>query len=160
MIAPGARLTCYSLQLKAPVMRTLSPFQLGYLTCALWSTNDESNDSGGNPLDDSYTIDDIDPNCLDALCAECNAFETANQETIAGAEITLAGTDSYATNSPEREQAGHDFWLTRNGHGVGFWDGDYSEPHATLLTAASEAFGTIDLYVGDDGKIYASGMEG
>lgn len=21
-------------------------------------------------------------------------------------------------------QAGHDFWLTRNGHGAGFWDGD------------------------------------
>lgn len=43
------------------------------------------------------------------------------------------------------EQAGHDFWLTRNGHGAGFWDGDWSEGDNTfiadLLTKVAESFG-------------------
>lgn len=38
------------------------------------------------------------------------------------------------------EQAGHDFWLTRNGHGAGFWDGDYSEKHEAELMKACEPF--------------------
>jgi hypothetical protein len=50
--------------------------------------------------------------------------------------------------------AGHAFWLTRNGHGAGFWDGDWPEPHASALDEASKAFGSFDLYVGDDGMIH------
>ena len=37
--------------------------------------------------------------------------------------------------------AGHDFWLTRNGHGAGFWDGDYPESEETILTDAARTFG-------------------
>jgi hypothetical protein len=41
------------------------------------------------------------------------------------------------------EQAGHDFWLTRNGHGAGFWDRPeiYGEQAAEELTRASELMG-------------------
>ena len=52
------------------------------------------------------------------------------------------------------EQAGHDFWLTRNGHGAGFWDGDWPEPAATELTEAAHAAGEISAYLGDDGFIH------
>lgn len=52
------------------------------------------------------------------------------------------------------QQAGHDFWLTRNGHGAGFWDGDWPEPYAEMLTKASESYGPFEPYVGDDGLIY------
>lgn len=48
----------------------------------------------------------------------------------------------------------HDFWLTRNHHGAGFWDGDYPEPIATQLTNLAHGFGECNLYVGDDGLIY------
>jgi hypothetical protein len=34
------------------------------------------------------------------------------------------------------EQAGHDFWLSRNGHGTGFFDRDY--PEAELLQKLAE----------------------
>jgi hypothetical protein len=54
------------------------------------------------------------------------------------------------------EQAGHDFWLTRNGHGAGFWDGDWPES-GDELTALSHRFGEVDVYVGDDGFLYQSG---
>lgn len=56
---------------------------------------------------------------------------------------------------PVDEYAAHDFWLTRNGHGAGFWDGAWTEPVATELTDAAHAFGSCDLDLGDDGKIYA-----
>jgi hypothetical protein len=39
------------------------------------------------------------------------------------------------------ELAGHDFALTRNRHGAGFWDGGWSEPSATVLTDAAHAYG-------------------
>lgn len=47
-------------------------------------------------------------------------------------------------------QAGHDLWLTRNGHGAGFWDRDDSvygetpikgEPIKDIFTAMAEAMG-------------------
>jgi hypothetical protein len=52
-------------------------------------------------------------------------------------------------------QVGHDFWLTRNGHGAGFWDrgiGDYGD----ALTEHAHSFGASDVYVGDDGRLYVS----
>ncbi len=44
------------------------------------------------------------------------------------------------------ENIGHDFWLTRNGHGVGFWDRDLGEV-GEKLTKIAESFGTAHLYV-------------
>jgi len=49
----------------------------------------------------------------------------------------------------------HDFWLTRNGHGAGFWDGDWDDETGKRLTTISKKYVEIDLYVGDDGKIYS-----
>ena len=51
--------------------------------------------------------------------------------------------------------AGHDFWLTRNGHGAGFWDRGLGEV-GDRLSNACKAFGSYDLYIGDDGKIYGA----
>lgn len=45
------------------------------------------------------------------------------------------------------------FWLTRNRHGAGFWDGDYREPEATRLTEAARRFGERILMLCDDGTI-------
>lgn len=47
----------------------------------------------------------------------------------------------------------HDFWLTRNNHGAGFWDGDWGEL-GDKLTELSEEFGSKDVYVGDDDLCY------
>ena len=49
---------------------------------------------------------------------------------------------------------GHDFWLTRNGHGAGFWDRSDCLPEdaGERLTDAAEKYGEVDLTV-DDGVI-------
>ena len=43
--------------------------------------------------------------------------------------------------SPDFEQHGHDFWLTRNGHGAGFWDRGYKKEIADALTEDSHRCG-------------------
>jgi hypothetical protein len=108
-----------------------------YIECALWSSNDNTDESGGEPLDTNYTADDICPHALAELRNEACRFFNENIDSI-WVDVELAG---------------HDFWLTRNGHGAGFWDGDWDNGDA--LTTASKAYGSVDLYIGDDGKIYA-----
>lgn len=120
----------------------LDPFTQGFLEAALFSTNDQSREDGGDPLDESYSISDFDPQAVAALARQCADFQEQNAAELEGFDPSEAGAD---------------FWFTRCGHGVGFWDGDYPEPQATRLTEASERFGNVDLYVGDDGVIYASG---
>jgi hypothetical protein len=54
------------------------------------------------------------------------------------------------------DQAGHDFLLTRNGHGAGFWDrgnGDLGD----RLADAARVYGTQGAYVGDDELIHVHG---
>jgi hypothetical protein len=113
-----------------------------YVECALWSsTNDK-----GVPLDQDHVPADIDRASFEKMRADCEKFQRENEEWLQPENVnTRYGVDA---------QAGHDFWLTRCGHGCGFWDGDWSEPAATKLTEASKRFGDVDLYVGDDGKIY------
>lgn len=49
-------------------------------------------------------------------------------------------------------QLGHDFWLTRQHHGAGFWDRGL--PAGEALTNAAQTYGEKYLYVGDDGLFY------
>jgi hypothetical protein len=116
-----------------------------YIACALWSSTDESRDDGGDPLDDNYGPEDLAPETRVAMRTDCEAF--------------LAKCGGWIEACADRvtspvSQAGHDLWLNRNGHGCGFWDGDWPEPEATYLDAAAEAMGTCTLYVGDDGLLY------
>lgn len=53
----------------------------------------------------------------------------------------------------EPSQIGHDLWLSRNGHGAGFFDRGLGEIGDTLQDIARE-MGSKYLYIGDDGKIY------
>jgi hypothetical protein len=121
-------------------MENTDKFLQAYIVAALWSSMDESTPEGGDPLDKNYGPDDLAPQTLKTMKADCNTFQVENAKDIAGHE----------------EQAGHDFWLTRNGHGAGYFDGDWPEPAATRLTTASHRFGEVNLYIGDDNNIYIS----
>lgn len=43
----------------------------------------------------------------------------------------------------EVARAGHDFWLTRNGHGAGFWDGDWPT-YGEMFTKIAQGYGEVD----------------
>lgn len=71
-------------------------------------------------------------------------------------------TETYPEWEGDYGQVGHDFALTRNGHGAGFWDrGDetYSKSMRDETTEMSKVYGGVYLYLGDDGYLYAMGLE-
>ena len=114
-------------------MTELDQFKHAYITCLLWAENDDN----GEPLDSNYDESDFSPELKAQIDSDCERFFTANYEMI----------KSNISN------AGHDFWLTRNGHGAGFWDGDWAE-YDELLTAACKEFKEVNIYIGDDNLIY------
>lgn len=129
-------------------IESLDAFTESYIQAALWSSLDESDPSGGDPLDQNYSVGDIDSKTLEVMVEDCTRFQTENAEFITEENVATASEHSCEA------LAGHDFLLTRQGEGVGFWDGDWEEPAATKLTDAAKAFGEFNLDVGDDGKIY------
>jgi hypothetical protein len=47
---------------------------------------------------------------------------------------------------------GHDFWLTRNRHGAGFWDGDYESELGDRLDKISKTFSEIYVMVSGNNR--------
>ena len=103
-----------------------------YLHTALWSSIDED-----EPMDCDYDVDDFSEEAIgQAECDLVSFFGLARDLIVDDVKTTVA----------------HDFWLTRNGHGAGFWDGDYE--HGDELTEICKQFKELSPYAGDDGKIY------
>jgi hypothetical protein len=117
----------------------LDGFTRAYVEAALWSSNDESDDNGGEPTDKNYGIEDVEPSAIAEMAEDCREFQFDNSHLLA-----KAGDD---------EQNGHDFWLTRNRHGAGFWDRGYGRV-GDILTDRAHEWGESHPYVGDDGKVY------
>ena len=107
-----------------------------YLEAALWSSTDEE----GEPLDAVFSVDDFAQSAVDQAASDLDDFFAANEEAIEESGLS------------DKEVA-HNFWLTRNRHGAGFWDRGLGEI-GEELTEAAHAYGESDAYEGDDGQIY------
>lgn len=117
----------------------LPDFILAYLACALWSTTDDK----GEPLDNEFAVADIPADVRDEMSVDCRTFVDENWSDL---------------KDLDPSQCGHDFWLTRNGEGAGFWDrglGDVGD-RLTKSCGWKTKYPPVDLYVGDDGKLYAN----
>lgn len=116
-----------------------------YVECALWSScGPEEEPYACENLDDLFGQDDLAPECMESMRADCLDFIASNASDLLE-YVNSVGFDEA--------RAGHDFWLTRCGHGAGFWDrglGDLGD----RLTASAKVYGNVDLYPGDDGRIY------
>ena len=110
-----------------------------YVSCALWSSTDEA----GRPLDAVYGPDDISDEARDEMRADLADF------------LHLVEREGLELSELEPEQIGHDFWLTRNRHGAGFWDRGLGEL-GEALTKWAHSYGDSYVYVGDDGRLYVS----
>lgn len=122
---------------------SLSAFTDAYIECALWSSSDDTQE---------FENADISPLTLATMRNDCSQFFMMNEERILNPANYIGKPPGYSVAA----MAGHDFWLTRCGHGAGFWDGDWDESVSTILTDCSEVMGNVDLYVGDDGFIHSS----
>lgn len=117
-------------------------FTQGYIECAVWAETDDE----GTPLDSGEY--ELANETLGKMEADCADFQHNYAALL---------NDWYEAGESEG-RAGHDFWLTRNGHGAGFWDRfNADNPAAKLgdaLSQAARSQGACELYVGDDGLIY------
>lgn len=144
----------------APVegaMPELDDFTRAYVTAALWSSTnyvdaDEDDDEAMDaPFDDDYGIEHLSPEAVERVKADCDRFRELYGHLLTADNLRRPGGSSV------EEKAGHDFWLTRAGHGVGFWDGGWAKEPGEILTRAAKSFGEMELCVGDDGRIHFEG---
>ncbi len=132
-----------------------------YIETALWASIDYDTESS---LDSKYGPEDLAPETRTQMMSDIvkflNSLDIEEIEEYITGDHSISGiggrriTDEEGEFEPQTESnLGHDLFLTRNGHGVGFWDrnlGNIGE----RFTEAANALGEILLYVGDDGKIY------
>jgi len=108
----------------------LDAFTRAYLECAEWAGLDEEAEEAlelsVSPKWDLDTIKRVTEECAQFQADCADALETA-----------------YETGYTP-EQAGHDFHLTRNGHGAGFWDRGLGDVGARL-TSAAHAWGSTNV---------------
>ena len=89
----------------------LQVFTDAYMRAILFTENDESDDSGGDPLDDNYGIGDFTARAERQIQAECREFFQRFYDDL----------------KDDPEQAGIDFWLSRVGSGCGFSDSTWPD---------------------------------
>ena len=112
---------------KQDIIDHLDKFTRAYIEAILFTSTDESTPAGGEPLDKKYSTKDLSHVSLTKIVADCEKFQQENEADI--------------LSSPQR--AGHDFWLTRNRMGAGFWDGCWPKEVGERLTKNAHAYGEV-----------------
>jgi hypothetical protein len=64
--------------------------------------------------------------------------------------LESASLDELLSDTDDWYGVGHDFALTRNGHGAGFWDGNYA--HGDELTELCRPFGSVYVQYDQDSE--------
>lgn len=140
-----------------PAFRVLPDFVQGYIE-AMFFTNAscipmvefhteesqhrvrEGQADGDLPQDAGFL--DLHPDALAEIERDCAAFITKAEKPLADAYEAGTRVRGCPQNYGESD-AGRDFWFTRNGHGVGFWDRELGET-GDQLSAIAEKFGEVN----------------
>ena len=101
------------------------------IECALWSS-----------LAWGPTPDD-EPISADELHSEWDIDDAIRQELRSDVRAFMEDEEADLGDMLP-QQIGHDFWLTREHHGAGFWDRGLGE-RGDRLTKAAQCYGSIDL---------------
>jgi hypothetical protein len=101
-----------------------------------------------DPLDRHFDISDFTAESLRKAQGECTRFFGQLEE------MDLL---THARSFADDDTIAHDFWLTRNGHGAGFWDGDYADKVVDIgdaLSKVATGFGELWPLVDENGCIH------
>lgn len=117
----------------------LNAFIAGYIEAMLFA--ETATDSDGEEIDNlaGYELSATAKEESEQACAR---FLEWHGEKV---DLAIAGSDDY-----DHTQAGRDFWFTRQGHGVGFWDRGLGMVGDDLSDAA-RSFGEKHVFIDDDG---------
>jgi hypothetical protein len=109
----------------------LDAFTCGYLECAEWLACVMSDRPDMSLTDEERNrCRGFTKKAIASAKRECKDFQDSN------AGLLFIYYEKLGFNE---SQAGHDFWLTRNRHGSGFWDRDYSDKARNILNALTDA---------------------
>lgn len=122
----------------------LSKMEQSYAETMLWATDtwDENGNSTGTYEYQNYSPDDISKDAWRKIREYCEGFLELVREDEPSAYEEIIG---------DLERAGHDFFLTREGHGANFRDGQWY--NGDLFWKWAKTFGDVNLYVNDNGEI-------
>lgn len=127
----------------------LQYFTRGYITALLWSSMDTDPVTGEDVHLDDYVLSAESERACEA---QCRRFFDANLTNLLRYVEHKEFDPSQGT---AWDYAGHDFALTRNGHGAGFWDrSEVPEDVRDALTKACEEAGPFEVYLGDDNLVH------
>ena len=133
----------------------------GYVEALLWANAYHYVDPGnGEPESEHYgsahhefDLSDFSDEDQADIREQVSAFLESNE----GDFLLYVETFSYKpwchSVADAEELFGHDFLLTRSGHGAGFWDRGLG-PIGDRLSDEAHHFGETNLYRGDDGLLY------
>ena len=139
----------------------LDPFVQGYIEAMFFTETDptvsmdqfkEAGDfertelfiDGNIPSDAGY--DDLHPETVKAIIDDCAAFTQTNEGLL---KLAFESAPQSAFGDQyNRESAGRDFWYSRNGHGVGYWDRGLGEV-GDKLDKLAQSEGEVHVWVGD-----------
>lgn len=92
-----------------------------------------------------FTRDDIEDNSLIKAYTDIKEFiSNVGEENI----LVAINDDKVDAN-----RIGMDLWLSRNGHGSGFFDGHYDYDREKIFMYGSKKMGTVDFYINDEMKL-------
>ena len=116
-------------------------FFLGY-TQGIGFTSTVDSENGGESLvaNGGGSFDD---NCPESWNEWSTLLTEAERDEIINDAANFFCEAKHLFNGKD-EQAGTDFHLTRNGHGSGFWDGDWPK-WGNKLTEMSKPYGSLEL---------------
>jgi hypothetical protein len=104
-----------------------------YAIAAIWTSIDDDNE----PLDNTFTIDNISLETMQLMRNDVAVFVATNKALLIESKLS-------------EEMIGHNFWLTRNGHGAGFWCRGLGDI-GNSLTTACKIYKAVDIYIMADG---------
>ena len=121
---------------------TIAPDVAAYLATALWSSTGDDE----RPLDATYSVYDFAPEAIEEAATIIERFRFLAGNVYQLAQEYTGYDDGHFM---------HDLWLTQQGHGAGFWDGDYG-PYGDALSRAAERL-YLTPVAGGDGNLYLEG---
>jgi hypothetical protein len=135
------------------LLSAIHEVEAGYLEAALFSTTYSGEDPDINVDEDSdkafrdlgYQTSDCSKKFKDQAIKDIKAFlSLVNTSSVAVADLE----DFMAKHRRHAAEFGVNFWYSRNGHSVGFFD-----TNNNALQRLAKTFGEVNLYANKSGKI-------
>ena len=112
-------------------------FARSYVETAVWADRPEDCNAW-----------DVSPLCLPNMLEDCERFQRENDDLLRAA-YDMPGDHPGYCGDYDSTDAGHDFWLSRQGHAIGFDHRRLGEV-GEKLDRAAEAYGSQDVLPDDD----------